>query len=187
MEIKDGIALGGVIIGFIGFSFALYQYRISQKWRKSEFAAKQLELLSSDPDIAFCCQVLDYIARRIPTPEKYRVFTGDTSFVHNQQLLVPAMQPEAGQDHFEWPLVIYRDSFDRFFGHLESINHYISIKLFTIKDVSSLEYWLMQISNPRFVEEKDKLIFINFIKAYKYLGVLALMDRFKMPYPGSRA
>src|SRR5437867_1519046 len=143
MEIKEAIALAGVIIGLIGFAFALYQYRISQKWKKSEFAAKQLELLSSDTDIAFCCQVLDYSARRMPTPEKYRVFTEDTSFVHDHKLLVNALQLEGGRDHFEWPLVIYRDAFDRFFGYLESIEHYISIRLFTIQDVSSLKYWLI--------------------------------------------
>ena len=187
MELEKVFQYVGGSIGVIGFAFGLYEYYIAQKWKRSELAAKQLELLESCPEIKFCCQALDYSARRIPTPEKYKVFTQDESFVHTQETMISGLPPESGMDHFEWPLVVYRDAFDRFFSYLEGINHYISIGLFSKKDVSSLEYWLKQLANPRFLKGDDKQVFIKFIRAYKYDGVLKLMDRFKVDYTQNRA
>lgn len=183
MDTKDIIASAGVIVGVIGFALALRQYHIGQKWKKAEFAAKQLEQLHNDPDIAFCCQVLDYSVRRMITPEKYKVFTNEAFFTHSTEILVAGLQPETGRDAFEWPLIIYRDSFDRFFGYLELINHYISIELFRAEDVSSLKYWVDQIVHPRFIEKKDQHVFINFVNAYGYQGVLELMKKFNVDVP----
>ncbi len=109
MEPKDYIELAAALIGLCGFAFGLRKYSPAQRWKRSEFAAEQLDILDSDPDIRFCCQALDYSSRRVPNPEKYRVFTSESSFTHDQQLLVNA------------------------FPHESVVDHYISIGLFTIR------------------------------------------------------
>ena len=140
MDLKDFIETVGIIIALVGLLFGLYQYYVNAKWKRSEFAAKQLDLLTSDPDITFCCQVLDYSYRIFPVPKKYRNITNETWFVHEWSKLESAMQPESQQAKFEWPLILYRDAFDRFFTYLERMNHYMSIGIFTRKDISILEY-----------------------------------------------
>jgi hypothetical protein len=179
------VEIAGALIALGGLAFGLYQYYIAQKWQRSEFAAKQLELLTSDRAIAFCCTVLDYSERRLPTPPEYSVFTDDKSFVHTPQLMVEGLRLETGADHFEWPLVLYRDSFDRFFDYLEAINHYISIGLFRTRDVSNLKYWLHQLACPRFVPEGQNLVFVSFISAYNFQGVTCLMKRFGVEFSSS--
>lgn len=55
MEIKDIVAIISPMIGISGLAFGLYQYTIAQRWKRSEFAAKHLEELSSDPELELCC------------------------------------------------------------------------------------------------------------------------------------
>ncbi len=168
-----------LIIGSGGLIFGLYQYTIAQKWKKSEFAAKQLEMIINDPILLMCCTCLDLETRKMVVPAQYREMMDDDTFIHKWNVLSTAMLPEAEQFSFTWQEVIYRDSFDYFFNYFERIDHYISIGLITVKDVSNLEYWLRQIATPRFTE---KNIFEKFIKAYEYTGVLSLMNRFNVAF-----
>ncbi|MGA1840106.1 MAG: hypothetical protein ACMUIU_05720 [bacterium] len=66
-----------------------------------------------------------------------------------------------------------------FFGYFERINHYIDIRLITVKDVSSLDYWLEQVASPRFVKYP---VFNDFIKNYGYSGLVDLMNKFGIRY-----
>jgi len=178
-SVKDFLMILGPIIGVSGFIFGLYQYYIGQKWKKSEFAAKQLEQLANDARLATCCQLLDWSTRTLPVPEPYRALTKETVFLHEWHTLANAMLPEVQKGSFEWQEILYRDLFDHFFNYLERLNHCIGIKLITVKDVASLKYWLQQIAAPRF---GDKPVFIDFIRAYGYLGVLELMNKFGVEY-----
>lgn len=125
--------------------------------------------------------LLDWNIRQMPVPEKYRVLTKEPTFIHNWEILAEAMLPEEEKGTFEWQHVLYRDLFDGFFKYLERINHFISIKLISQRDVASLRYWLEQISAPRFVESNERSIFLEFILRYDYSGVIDLMRRFDIP------
>lgn len=177
--IKETISSLSSVIGIAGLAFGLYQYYIAQKWKKSEFAAQQLEKLDSDPDLALCCKILDWSERDLPVPERYKSFTDESAFHHDWELLCKAMVPEQINGVFEnWKCLVYRDIFDRFFAYLERINHFIEIRLVSEKDVSSLEYWLEEISHPRFADPNKSKVFIDFIQAYEYSGVIKLIQRF---------
>jgi len=160
----------------------LYEYWTAQKWKRSEFAARQFEMLTTDPVLAMCCQFLDWSYRRMPIPERYKIYSGeDDSFVHKWATLETSMRPESEQDSFPFPQVLYRDYFDHFFAYLERINHYLDIGLFSKKDVSSLKYWLEQVAEPRYVQEdKQYAFFRDFLEKYGYSGVLELMHRFRV-------
>jgi hypothetical protein len=71
---KDVVAIIGTAVALGGFGFGLYQYQVAQKWKRSELAARQLEMLSTDPKLAMCCQFLDWKSRRVP----YQSITGFT-------------------------------------------------------------------------------------------------------------
>ena len=169
------IGLLGVIGGSIGFSVGLYQYHISQKWKRSEFAASLLDEFANDERLSTCCKLLDYSTRTLPVPKQYSVLTKDATFLHNWDALIRGMKHESELAAFDWQEFLYRDLFDYFFSYLERVNHYINIHLIETHDVTSLIYWVEQISNPRFVTEP---VFINFIKQYDYAGVIELIEKF---------
>jgi hypothetical protein len=177
IELRDWLGIIGAILGLSGFAFGLLQYLVAQRWKKSEFAAGQLDLLFKDPDLAMACTMLDWSARPLPVPEKYTVLTAEPYFHHNWDNLVRALPPEERRGSFEWPLVVYRDVFDRFFTYLERVELSISIGLIRKQDVAVLEYWLKQLDAPRFVSSQ-RTVFQDFILRYGYTDVPKLMRRF---------
>ncbi len=82
---------------------------------------------------------------------------------------------EEERQAFEWPLVVYRDSFDRLFQYLENLDHYIDIGLIEAGDIAPIRYWLEQVRRNRFTRQP---LFAKFIEHYRYEGVIALMKKF---------
>lgn len=187
MGVQESVAIVGPVLGLIGLAFGLYQYYISQRWRKSEYAAKMLELLTTDPRLELCCRFLDWSGREFRIPENYLPLAGSqATFRHDWDRLSEAMKHENKKTTFNWLDSLYRDHFDHFFDFLASVNHSISIKLIPVRDVKSLRYWLEQIAEPRFVLDEEKpLVFLPYLEKYGYEGVLELMKRFKVRVPAS--
>src|SRR5690606_12796756 len=172
---EDALQIIGGVIVIVGFLFGVYQYYVAQRWKKAEFAANQLLKLSSNPDLELCCRILDWAQRPFLIPERYHALTGQTVLNHTWQELAQAMKPETINPTFTGQPALYRELFDEFFTYLSDIDHFISIGLINLKDVSSLRYWLEQIANPRFTPEP---IFKHYIEFYQYNGVIDLMGRF---------
>lgn len=185
-DIKDVATIVTAAIALSGFLFGLLKYSQGLKWKKAELAGKQLELLSTDEYLVLSCLFLDYSARRIVVPERYSSLTREPTFVHTWGLLVDALKPEQESGKFPWPQIVYRDAFDRCFGYLERIEHFIRIGLINAEDVASLDYWLRQIAAPRFAPAAERCAIMDFVEAYGYRGVIALMERFGVE-PAPRA
>jgi hypothetical protein len=180
MELKDVLSLAGSVMAVAGLAFGLYQYYKAQKWKRAEFAAQQLEQLSKDADLELCCKLLDWGVRMSAVPPQYAALTDEKVFVHDWRVMAEAMLPEEHADDVEWDWqhMMYRDIFDKLFTYLERINHYISIRLISPKDVGSLKYWLEQVRNPRFLPQEQRGLFLRFLNRYDYKGVHALMRQF---------
>jgi len=179
----DLVTISLALAGIAAFLFGIYEFRIAQKWKKSEFAAKQLEKLTTDPKLVLCTLFLDWSPRKVPVPSAYRLMIKKTTFIHKWTTLAEAMRPEDEKERFTWEEVVYRDSFDYFFNYLEDINHFINIGLVSIRDVESLKYWVKEIAMPRFAEEMDRpqrSIFGDFLESYRYIGVFDLMKKFRI-------
>jgi hypothetical protein len=177
---KDIVAL----VGGIGvFGFGLYRYYVGQLWKKSEFAASQLDLLWKDERIRFCCLALDWSTKRIVVPEPYKAFEPQLWFMHTCEKFQEALRIETEKSTFEWPMSYYRECFDRFFDYLSSIDHYINIGLVSVKDVLPLHYWLKQISEPRFTE--DKKFLRNYSRHYEFDvdELLAKFEQYRAHHP----
>ena len=172
------MTLSTAILGVIGLGFGLYQYYIAQKWRKSEFAARQLEMLDSNPELSLCCKFLDWSRRDLPVPEKYKAYTDNKTFEHNWTVLAEAMIPKRRKGRYTWQQAMYRDHFDRLCEYFQRLNHYLSIGLVTKSDIATVEYWLKELAKPRFLHNGDERMFIDFIRFFQYQGVLELMKKF---------
>lgn len=170
-----------MVLAITGFVVGLAQYLKGQKWKRAEFASRLLERLQEEWALQFCCYVLDYSARRIKLPEEYLGFRGnkDGAFVHTVDHLEEAMKTEEERQAFEWPLIVYRDSFDRFFQYLENLDHYINIGLIETKDITPIRYWLEQVNHYRF---NRKSMFTKYLTHYQFSGVFSLMKKFDIHY-----
>jgi len=164
-------------VGLAGFLFGLYQYWTAQKWKKAEFAAKQLQRLWLDEELALCIQLLDWEARTVVFPERFRRIAKEETFHHTWRELEAAMLPEDEKPSFSLQQVVCRDAFDRFFTYLEEINDYLRMGLIEPHHVESLRYWLQQVATPRFPQRP---IFQKFIEEYGYSGVTELMSRLEV-------
>lgn len=170
------VAVGGLLAG-------LYQYRIAQKWKRAEFAAKHLEQLRQDPELELFCKLLDWSVRLARVPERYRSLTPEPDFVHDwrilREALLPDEQAKREKARLGWQHMLYRDLMDGFFAYCEEIEHYIAIDLISVRDVRSLRYWLRQLAAPRFMPEAaDRGLFLDYCARYDYQGVLRLIGRF---------
>lgn len=185
MEAKDYAAMATAFLALIGLGFGLYQYYVAQKWRRSEFAAKQLEQLVTDPELSLLCKLLDWKRRDLPVPKKYRALTDATTFEHNWTILAEAMIEGRREGRYTWQQAMYRDLLDHFCEYLQTLNHYLSIGLIDLRDTATLKYWLKELKHPRFAAPGDERMFMEFIRVFGYTGVTRLMDRFGMGQPGT--
>ena len=186
MEAENYIALGTAFLGLSGLGFGLYQYYVAQKWKRSEFAAKHLEQLATDPELSLLCKLLDWNKRHLPVPEKYRPLTKSPVFEHNWEVFAAAMIAHGRKGDYSWQEAMYRDLVDRFCEYLQSLNHYVTIGLIDLRDISTIKYWLRELARPRFASTRDEQMFLDFIKVFAYPGVFKLMDRFGVDRPDRR-
>ena len=170
----------GSLLALLGFAFGLVQFYNGQKWRRSEFAAKQLERIQGDPVLSTATRVLDWSGRRLPLPATLRLEANETYFDHSWSVLAEGIKPEGARGSFTREMEIYRDLFDALFGYFDEINHYVDIKLVTAKQVASLRYWLEQIAAPRF---GNGVTFGPYLHCYGYSGTLALMEKLGVKPP----
>lgn len=172
----------GQALGLAGFAFGLFQFWDAQRWKRSEFAARQLERIQSDPLLVTATRVLDWSHRELPVPLSLRKSEApeEMYFEHTWVALASGIQPESKEDNFTREQVIYRDVFDALFVYFEEVNHYIEIGLIDSKQVRSLKYWLEQVAKPRFGGNVE---FGPFLKTYGYPGVLALMAKLAVERP----
>lgn len=184
IDLARALELVGAAVALTALAFGLYQYYIAQKWKRAEFAAAQLQLLSSDEELDLCCKLLDWSGRVSAVPVKYQALTDARTFDHDWRVMKEAMLPEEDSARadwdwdWDWQHMMYRDMFDRFFSYLERIDHYISIDLISAGDVASLRYWIEQLERPRFLPENEQSLFRTFVTRYGYSGVSNLSKRF---------
>ena len=174
--LKTLLSNAGIVIGVTSLVVGLVQYKKAQDWKKSEFAARQLEMLHTEPMLMIATKALEWKKRDFPMPAQYQGIYNTKTFHHSSADMERAMAPgtEEKQD-VDMMEALYPDIFDKFFDHLKRMDHYIDVELFTIEDIDEVCYWVDRVENPEFVEKKD--LFKTYLKAYGYEAVLKLMKR----------
>jgi hypothetical protein len=182
MDFESWVKIAPTTIGALGFSFGVWQYTKAQRWKKAEFAAKELDKLSSDSTLAMACLFLDWEQRRIDIPQQFKSRTKDETFVHSWGALELAMSPDLvpkdGRDGFTWQEVMYRDIFDKFFTYIHMINHYLEINLLEKKDIAVLKYWMEQVCKSKLHNKKP--IFKDYLVSFGYTGVVSLCKKLEV-------
>ncbi|HHY0582633.1 TPA: hypothetical protein ACVU5E_004713 [Vibrio parahaemolyticus] len=179
---KETISLVALVLSFFGFILAFNQYRKTQKWKKSEFAAQHLDKLRENEQLALAVMLLDWEGREIVVPKDYKHLTDDSYFVHDRFALESAMLPmneapdETHPTGYSWQDCIYRDTFDALFSYLELTEHFIENQLISARDIKPLAYILKQVQGSN---QCGYTGFIEYTKKYDFHGVTKLIQKFE--------
>jgi hypothetical protein len=155
MSIQEIIAILVSIAAIFGFLFGVFQYWQAQKWKRLEFAANQIQRLTTEPDLALAVSFLEYSKMKIPLPEKYQVFAADDDkvkiFDHDSKDYSKVME----LDYFKVDAnyFIYRQSTMRLFEYLQQIHQFIAMGLIKTNDVAGLKWVLDMIFYPRYIDQ----------------------------------
>jgi hypothetical protein len=145
-------AAAAIVGGVIGLS----QYLKSERWKRAEFAIIQVNRLSKDDTLAFCCCAIDWGVGPLIIPEKYRALfpQGAITVEHDWKLMAKALRPEL---HRDWrnkttqpQFLLYRRAFDEFFGYLEALAMYQVLGVVKKRELNPLADYLSQLGRPNY-------------------------------------
>ncbi len=149
--IREMIEIFVALAAIAGFFIGLYQYREAQKWKRLEFAAGQLQRLTTDPDLVLAMTFLEYSKMEVPLPEKYRLLTNADTIQHDSSVLSTMVAP----DYFKRTpaYFIYREAFMRLFEYFEQLFQFIDMGLIQASDVKGTKWVLERIISPKYIEK----------------------------------
>lgn len=185
LSIDNLIDIGAIALASVGFFVGLAQYQRAQRWKQSEFASKEIEKLFSDEVLITACQMLDWESGTQKIPSKFLAKDGET-FTYSWNDFRDAMYPGIAKPNTNGynPDQRYcRVIFDDFFTYVDLLNHYVNLKLIRVEDIKPLQYWMTQIFNSPIT--KDKSLFHDYLKYYKYTGVFELNEKFQKSEQGA--
>lgn len=166
----------------------LVQYTKSERWKRAEFAVRQVQSLSLDPVFSFCCKAIDWGVGPLIIPEKYKVlFSGDTTTIEHDWTLMakalrPKLHPDWNQPETRSKFLLYRYAFDDFFGYLDCLARYEFLGVIKPDDLSPLDDYLAQIVEPHYwhdgtLDLKRSQVFGDFIARFYKDRLSKMIDR----------
>lgn len=210
MELGDKLTmlqLAASILGFVGavvaFSFALFQYRRSEQWKRTEFIACEVKEFESDPVIQNALLMIDWGHRDLnlflrPEPKdadfieitreaQWRALLPHTlkwAYSEYQALGSSKAEPEAeaGQKYkFSRVETRIRDTYDIFLTRLDRFASYIKSGLISPEELEPfISYWLDAMTKNEH-PEKDaawRCTLLTYINYYGYAGVKHLLSSY---------
>ncbi len=207
---EDRLTLAQVVVSFCGFlgallafTFAIVQYRKSEKWRRMQFVADEVRDLEADPAIANALLMVDWGVRDInlflypePTPDQYVTITRDIQW--RALLPHPLKKDYPEQDTsstgnlqgeirpardkgFSATEARIRDTYDSLLTRLDRFETFIDAGLIRASELRAfIWYWIDEISSEEVsVEDATwRCTLLTYIDFYKYSGVQNLFWRF---------
>lgn len=167
---RETIELFVALAAIAGFFIGLYQYREAQKWKRLEFAAGQLQRLTTDPDLLLAITFLEYSKMEVPLPEKYRLLANADTFQHDSEVLSTMMK----SDYFERTpaYFIYREAFMRLFEYFEQLFQFVEMGLIQASDIKGIKWVLEGVIAPKYIE---KTVLLEQLQKH-FQDVLTLME-----------
>ncbi|HEV2762735.1 MAG TPA: hypothetical protein VGV38_07065, partial [Pyrinomonadaceae bacterium] len=141
------------------------------RWKKTELAKKVLDDMFTDPYASDAMLMLDWDPRTFYC-RKHK------SGKEVQRMVISWPEMWAAirvvEKSFNDKEKFIRDCFDQFFGHMQIIEHYISVKLIEFKDVRyPFDYYIKS------GLLKNRAAFKNFVETYHHPRATKFLSRFK--------
>jgi len=194
------------VLGFAGttaaLTFAAWQYRRAEKWRRAEFVAKEIKEFESSPGVRNVMSMIDWTKRRInlsqdPSlaaagwPEIDRAILWRALLPHPIKGGDPAwldtaatttlVDGENERARFSSQEAAIRDTFDGFLDYLERFGNFIASSLVTSKEFKAyLGYWIDDLATDQGDSDdaKWRCVVLTYVHFYKFSGVQLLFREF---------
>jgi hypothetical protein len=199
--LKSSAPAIGTLGTFFALLFGLWQYRRAERWRRGEFAAREIKEFNDDHCVQLAQMLIDWGDRKVnlfdkpnPGPRDLVHVTRETQW----RALVPhtlkdkeAYRSRASRGGDSDPLAWFtleeariRDVYDDFLFYLNRFHHFIESRLLRSRELAPyLRYWIEeiaseppQIDKPSVGDHKWRCALIGFIYFYRYDGVVKLFD-----------
>lgn len=174
-------------VGLAGLWYGLLQYRADRKWKRLEFAAEVMNKIKDDFDIRLAIDFLNWSDRDTYYPDRYVINeVQKNSFKHTTKFMASAFDMDnrvriPGTNYYDLKelsieRMIYVDVFERLFQYLEDVNAFIESGLVEWKNVETLWWWANHLCE---LQINGKPVFLGYLKAYDYDGIIRLGNRLK--------
>ena len=213
LQLEHKLTFAQVIVSFFGFigaisafTFAIFQYRKAEKWKRMQFVADEVRDLEADPVIANALLMIDWVVRKINlllVPDAKVVdlvkITRDMQWrallPHTLKQKYPEYQAKTRMDiegtsgeiapvrdlGFEATEVLIRDTYDALLTRLDRLETFIDADLIGADELRPfISYWIDAITALDRTGDDATWAFtlLTYIEFYKYTGVTNLFRRF---------
>ena len=198
------------LLGFIGaisaFTFAIFQYRKAEKWKRMQFVADEVRELEADPKIQNALLMVDWGARKInlylvpePKPEdlvkitrevQWRALLPHTIKHDCDEYLALAdkgaftttgeIRPERDRG-FNVTEALIRDTYDAFLTRLDRLETFIDAGLISARDLRPfIAYWVNALTQLDGTGDSAtwRFTLLTYIDFYQFTGVNSLFARY---------
>jgi hypothetical protein len=175
--IKEVVSVITPIIGFFLFWRGSDQYEKEQKWKRAEFAAREMKEFRSDPIVQKVMMMLDWDNRDIQLSEDVKLKLEDDI----DSELCKSLRATRKGDFLDHQTLI-RDYFDVFFDYLGRFEASIESGLLDKSDFEPyLKYWLNIIGNKNSNKRSPEFYrnIWEYIEYFDYKNVQSFMARYK--------
>jgi len=192
----------GVAGAIVAFSFAVFQYGRAEKWKRTEFIAKEIKDFESDPLIQNALFLIDWGSRRInlflfsdPTHDQLVKITRDVQWKallpHPLKKKFPEYQTFTASDEeqqskdyhkktFTNKEAKIRDTYDALLTRLDRFATFIDSGLISARELKPfIIYWINAISDNNHQEDVAwRFTLLAYINFYGYSGVKNLFQSY---------
>jgi hypothetical protein len=180
-DIATAIAVVGLFATIVGACVALFNSWKAVCWKRAELANSYIKEFNSNDEMIFAGRCLDWEGGRLFLPEKLRAYLPDNAqFIqHDKRVMAKALRPDLTLEEDDDPRIqIYRTSMDSFLSWLSLVASGLNRRLFLVKDIEEVGYWVSKIQSEPIVH--------GFISAYGYqermLTLVKAFRRKRNPY-----
>lgn len=171
--------LGGIIVFTIGSS----QYKTAQRWKKSEFLAKEMNDFNNNEDVMRAMVMLDWTQAEIFLYEEERLneLKEKTELSFDNKLLEFAFSDHIQIKDFKDEGFVIRQIFDTFFYELGKFQIYLDNNLIAKQDLEKHVYYWLRILAGQDNKGKSSLVIKslwNYIDVYQYDNIKKLLNTY---------
>ncbi len=197
--IASTLGVGGAILAF---SFAVFQYRHAEAWKRIEFIAQEIKDFEADPLIQNALFMIDWGSRRInlflysnPTHDQLVKITREVQWkallphpikkqFPDYQTFAASEEQQQSKDYhkktFTSKEAKIRDTYDAMLTRLDRFASFIDSGLISARELKPfIIYWVNAITDNNHQEDTAwRLTLLAYINFYGYSGVKSLLQSY---------
>jgi hypothetical protein len=181
--VEDHKELLTLALATAGGMFALWRWRVDQKWRRVPHAQSLIEKFRQKENTASALEILDVVDEEVEFefPDKSK-----RPIKLTNDFLIGALSTFDQKEINEEPEIVVRIILDELFEDLSIFQNHIDAGLIKLKDIKPyLEYWIQELTGRGRVHDDIRfgVQVGKHLEYFGYRGVLVLAKDMGYPFP----